>query len=160
MKSIIKIYIQSFLFFSTIFFVYNLFVTDFSYKSFAIKTFLTSFLVSSILLIIHLAVAHKSGLKNNFSPIQKLELKNTTINIIEISNILLKKSNWKLIIQEQDFIVLKTKPTFLKSFGEKIIISKNTDKLSIVSKPSFPTTIFDFGKNYDNIKFIKEIIFN
>lgn len=160
MKSIIKIYIQSFLFFSIIFFMYNLFVTDFNYKSFVLKTFFTSFLISSILLVIHLIFAYKSGLKNNFSPIQKLEIKNNTINILEISNILRKKSDWKLILQEQDFIILKTKPTFLKSFGEKIIISKNTDKLSIISKPSFPTTIFDFGKNYDNIKFIKQIILN
>lgn len=159
MKSIIKIYLQSILFFSLIFFIYNTFIIDFNYKSFAIRTIFTSFLISSILLIIHLIFARKSGLKNDFSPIQKSEIKNTTVSILEISNILHKKSNWKFILKEQDFIILKTKPT-LKSFGEKIIITKNTDKLSIISKPTFPTTIFDFGKNYDNIKFIKQIVLN
>ena len=47
---------------------------------------------------------------------------------------------------------------FGKSFGEIISINLSDQEVNISSKPLLFTTIFDFGKNYENIKFIKSII--
>jgi hypothetical protein len=64
--------------------------------------------------------------------------------------------NWKLKI-ENSKITGKTKISWT-SWGERIIITELNDKLKIESKPVFKMTMFDIGKNGENVFLIKGLI--
>lgn len=63
---------------------------------------------------------------------------------------------WKLKIEEIK-IIGKTKISWT-SWGERIIITELNDKLKVESKPVLKTTIFDNGKNGENVILIKKLI--
>ena len=57
--------------------------------------------------------------------------------------------------QDKDSGKIEAKTGFsLKSFGEKVEIKINpkTNEVLISSKPSVPTTLFDYGKNLENVQ--------
>lgn len=113
--------------------------------------------LSLFLTIIHIVLAKKSGVTNNFSANQKLEVKqeldlNNLISKIE------KSQSWTLIEKNDNVLLFKSTFGSIKSFGEIITISSNEGLTTITSKSLLFTTLFDFGKNYENIKFIKSIM--
>ena len=65
-------------------------------------------------------------------------------------------SRWTLEIKDSK-IIGKTKTSWLPR-GEKIIISDLGENLRIESKPVLITTIFDNGKNRENVLLIKRLI--
>ncbi|MFO7851067.1 MAG: hypothetical protein R6U04_07075 [Bacteroidales bacterium] len=67
-------------------------------------------------------------------------------------------SKWKLKI-ENSKIIAKTKISW-SSWGEKIIISDLENIVKIESEPVLKTTMFDNGRNRENVLLIKSLIEN
>ncbi len=70
-------------------------------------------------------------------------------------------SNWKIVSSTNKMIIIKTKMTW-ESFGEKITIkiheiAKNNIRITIESKPVFPITIIDYGKNLSNVLCVESL---
>jgi len=65
-------------------------------------------------------------------------------------------NKWKLEIRSSK-IIGKTRISW-SSWGEKIIISDLKNNILIESKPVLKTTIFDNGKNRENVLLLKRVI--
>ncbi|MCY1636499.1 hypothetical protein [Marinifilum sp. D737] len=65
-------------------------------------------------------------------------------------------NKWKIEIKGSN-VIGKTKTSW-SSWGEKIIISDLGENIKIESKPVLKTTMFDNGKNRENVLLIKELI--
>ncbi len=81
---------------------------------------------------------------------------NTIQEIYELLNSNKPLTKWKLVIKDSK-IIGKTKTSW-SSWGEKIVISDLGEKMKIESKPILRTTIFDNGKNKENVLLIKQLI--
>jgi hypothetical protein len=96
--------------------------------------------------------------KDNFMVSQSISLaKGKTIQ--EIYDLLTTNetiNTWKLEIKGSK-IIGKTKASWLPG-GEKIMISDLGENLKIESKPVLVTTVFDNGKNQENVALIKRMI--
>ena len=82
--------------------------------------------------------------------------KNTIQEIYDLLNSDETINKWKLKIKDSK-IIGKTKTSW-SSWGEKIIISDSIDNIKIESKPILKTTMFDNGKNRENVLLIKRLI--
>lgn len=66
------------------------------------------------------------------------------------------QQNWKTEEKEGN-IILRT-PVSLYSFGERILVIKTETGTVVKSESSLVSTIFDFGKNLDNIYLLKKAV--
>ncbi len=118
---------------------------------------LPSFILSISLTLIHIILAKKSGVTNDYSTHQKLIIEKEFKNF-DFESKLKMLTNWTLINKDDRKLVYKSNFNSIKSFGEIITIYPNKKETIIISKPVLFTTLFDFGKNYENLKIIKSII--
>lgn len=134
--------------------IYNLILNLISQKPIDLKEIIIfSTFLCSVLTIIHYARIKFKGYKFK----DKAE---TVINAKYINRALeyCSKNDWKKIIDSKNKIVLRSKMNSLYSFGENIIFEKMGDNFyKVTSKPSFPLTIYDYGKSLDNIQFFKTL---
>ena len=101
----------------------------------------------------------KKELTEDDFKVSQSELINDQISIQEIYALLGKNeiaNKWRLKIQDSK-ITGKTKTSWF-SRGEIITISSMKTKIKIESKPVLRTTIFDNGKNRENVLLIREMI--
>jgi len=146
MKKLIK----AFIYLNIIFALYNLYLNNFEFIDYK-RVLIPSLIISITLFIIHLIALKVKGYSINETPHFILN----NLNLEEIKKIA-GKNSWKIILEKKDNLVFKTTKFSFLSFGEKIIIKKNeSGHLIIESKSLFPLTVFDFGKNLDNLKVIK-----
>jgi len=148
-KYIKSLIILGFIFFITQFLIFqNIELIDFI--NFII---IPAFLISSILSIIDSFILYKKGYKLNQK--SKLKIKNTgNLNILK-NNL----SNLNLKYQERNNkIIIKMAANYYQSFGEIITIEENEDYILINSHSKIALTIFDYGKNIDNVLLIKELL--
>lgn len=141
------------MFFIFLFFIYNLIFYKIDEINYLDNVLKNSIVLTLIILIIHIVLSMSVGVKSNFSSKQKSE-RLSNINIEELSKKIEKSTNWKLLNKNSSNLTYKSNFSTMKSFGEIITIDKKEDKFFIVSEPIIFTTIFDFGKNYQNIKLI------
>lgn len=159
MKSILIIIGKSLILFSLLFLCYNLFILNFDEINFFEKIIYPSLFITILLTVIHIIASINAGVKYNYSSVQTTNISShSKLELDELMNKIEEKSKWKLIKKSTDNLVYKSNFNSLKSFGEIISINLSEKEVSISSKPILFTTIFDFGKNYENIKFIKSII--
>ena len=127
------------------------------------------FFVSVLVLIqtIYLK-AYKQSLKDlDLNPIQKDSItvdysKEKLINLISHELPYKLKSSNFIYDLEKDIYTASTGAT-MRSWGEKIILrikenELNITTISILSKPSFPLTLFDYGKSQNNMRVIKNTL--
>lgn len=156
MKSIFILLAKSILFFSIIFLLYSFFLDSENIKI-LYQILFPSMIISILLLIIHILLSKKNGVIKDFSPNQSFILKNP-VNLDVLDSKIQSVTNWKLITKSNSTLIYKSKADFFKSFGEVIKVSNEKDYTVLSSKPLVFTTIFDFGKNYQNLNFLKSII--
>ena len=109
---------------------------------------LVSLLLNTILTILHFSILIGKGYKIGEKP-------ETILTAEKVQTILndLNKKNWRKVEDSETRISFRTKMNSLYSFGEKVIFEKvNSENYRVYSKSTFPLTIFDYGKNLDNIK--------
>ena len=103
----------------------------------------------------------KKELTEDDLKVSQQESTSTEKTIPEIFDLLKKNKiteKWKLEMKESK-IIAKTRVSW-SSWGERIIISDLQDYTKIESKPLLKTTMFDKGKNRENVELIKELIDN
>ena len=157
MKSIVILFIKSVSFFVTIFFFYSLFFYEAKKLDFWEKALFPSLIISSALLLIHLLFAVKSGQRGHFGTVQQKVIQ-TNVTIEQLLEKLNGLTRWRLISKQPNCLVYKTGFESIKSFGETIEISSNENGIRIKSRPSLKTTLFDFGKNFQNVKKIQTLL--
>ena len=157
MKSIVIIVIKCFILFSTGYLCYNLLFQSFEKINFLKGIIYPSLFLTVLFTIIHVVLSFKAGVRNNFSSIQHEETI-SSISLEEIGKKIEEKYKWELVERSDNSLVYKNKFKSLLSFGEIISINQNEKELNISSKPMLFTTIFDFGKNYQNIKSVNAIL--
>ena len=119
-----------------------------SKKNYKRKSGLYSFIISSLLTLIHYFSIKYKGYDINEKPIVLSETSNEIIEKIESLNV----KNWVLKSKTEKSIIFTTKADYINSYGEIIEINFLDKKTVLIkSKPKFITTIFDFGKNLDNV---------
>lgn len=106
--------------------------------------------------ILHYAIARASGVTDDFSPYQQSVVHD--IDLDHAKQILSEKTNWKLVNETDDSLIFKTGMQSIKSYGETIQITKQGNALSISSKPSVVTTLFDMGQNFQNVRKIENLL--
>lgn len=162
MKSLIKILLKSSSFFFVVFLLWYLFFFEGHLTALdsVQKVIVPSVLTSICLTIAHFALAKRKGMQVNYSAYQTAEF-NIPENeqyLPKIAEIASRDKKWKLVSSTVDKIVLKSSFNSLYSFGEIVTLAKHKNALEITSSPLLPTTIFDFGKGYENIQYLNTII--
>jgi len=91
--------------------------------------------------------------------VSQQEFTGTEKTIPEIYDLLKKNKiteKWKLEIKESK-IIGKTRVSW-SSWGERIIINERKEYTKVESKPLLKTTLFDKGRNRENVVLIKGLI--
>lgn len=162
MKSLIKILLKSSSFFFVVFLLWYLFLFGGHLTSLSLvqKVTVPSVLTSLCLTVAHFALAKQKGVQANYSAYQTAEfnIPENEQHLPKIAEIASRDKKWKLISSTVDKVVLKSSFNSLYSFGEIVTLVKHKNALRITSSPLLPTTIFDFGKGYENIQYLNMII--
>ncbi|WP_395052803.1 hypothetical protein [Flavobacterium sp.] len=159
MKTIIIIFLKCAVLFILLYVIYNLCFFEFQeiLKIYFIKKIVyNSLVLSSLLTIIHVIFSLNVGANENFSVNQFLNLQTST-DLVDLEAKIKRNKNWKSTSIENESIRFQSLMS-LKSFGEIITISNRNDEIIVSSKPVFFATLFDFGKNFENIKYIESIL--
>jgi hypothetical protein len=109
--------------------------------------------ITLVIAVFHYSILLSKGYKLSSKP--KLVIKDSSLKNI---NQIISRLSWKKLRQEGKTTVYKTSGFSFYSFGEIILLNENeTGEIEIVSKSRFPLTMFDFGKNLDNINNFKQL---
>ena len=170
MKFITKLYLKSFLIYGLSFAALMFLWAYLSEESLDLPKQLITALLFGILMSWATVTAQTRALRRlgnsnegelkegHFNVSQSLVLR-TENNLQEIYNLLnidqaTRKWRFKFF---QDTIIGRTNISWA-SWGEKIIISKHKESIKVESKPLLKTTLFDKGKNRENVILLKQII--
>lgn len=156
MKSILVIFLKSTFAFILLFSCYVLLILEFEEKI-VIKLISNSIIFSSAFTLTHVLLSKNVGVENDYSVYQKSIIKNE-VKVDDFTEKISKLTNWKLVKKTEYKLVYRSTFNSVKSFGETVTISLNNGETVVISKPIVITTLFDFGKNYENIKLVKSII--
>ena len=157
MRSIAIIFIRSIVFFSLLLLGYSyVFIGGDNLDPFKM-VLVPSMTISTVLLLMHVIISKIAGVRDNFLSQQSLEI-NSNVSLEELAEKIKQQLKWRQVKKEGNNITFISPFSLLKSFGEKISISKENDKIIVSSKPLLITTIFDFGKNYQNLSLVKSLI--
>lgn len=155
MSNIFKKIFFSFIILGVLFSVYELMLNTFEVRPFDIMNVVyPTLFITLVIAITHSFIVLYKGYNLNSNPrfvINKSELKNL--------NQVTSKLKWEKLKQEDKTTVYKTSTFSFYSFGEKIFLNENkTGEIEVISKSRFPLTMFDFGKNLDNIKEFRHLL--
>ncbi|MDY8137493.1 hypothetical protein [Aquimarina sp. 2201CG5-10] len=174
MKPITKLYIKTFLFtgipFGLIMLGFDLIDGDgFKLWKYLFMTFFFGITMSLILVSFHRFRLKKNGIQeitNENAGVNQTRNLKTELNKSDLIEKLKKDPViGKMKITEIDNgILLKTGTTW-KSWGEEIKISlksanKNDFEYTVSSSPKLKTTLFDYGKNLENVTRVENVIKN
>ena len=149
-------FFRSFAFLFTGLSIYKLCLNYFGFYSLKEQVILQiAFIISFSLTLIHYTSIKLKGYSLNKKPLSLVE---TDITISKLEEKCLKQKEWTLKDKTDTTLVLSSRPDFLYSFGEIIEISYiNSKNILIKSKPKLRTTLFDFGKNIDNVNKVRKL---
>jgi hypothetical protein len=167
MKPITIIYIKSFLLFSLVFGFAISLIDYLGGDEIQLWKQIIQSLVFGLFMSWSMVSSQKRSLKQlgietptdeDFSPVQSAEIR-SSLSLEAIYEVLQSHAytkKWKLSINQQG-ISGKTNLSFI-SLGEKINISKVSQGIHIESKPLWIITLFDYGKNLQNVILLKKMI--
>jgi hypothetical protein len=161
MKSLINLFLKSSSFLFVVFLLWCLFLFEghLTYLSLVRKVLAPSAITSFCLTVIHFAFAKWKGVQANYSAEQAIDVSmpENKQHLMEIAEIASRDKKWKITSSTVDRVVLKSSFDSIYSFGEIITLAKRNNSLRITSSPLLPTTLFDFGKGYENIQYLNAV---
>ncbi|WP_375418780.1 hypothetical protein [uncultured Hymenobacter sp.] len=164
MKSLSKILLKSSFFFFLLFLTWYLFLFSghLTLSDLVKKVAAPSILTSLCLTVAHFALAKQKGVKSNYSAYQIAEFNilGSEVYLPKIAEIANRDKKWKLVDSTSDKVVLRSPFNSAYSFGEILTLVRSGNILRVTSSPLLPTTLFDFGKGHENIKYINSIVKN
>lgn len=114
---------------------------------------------SAVLLLVHFGLSQRLGARENFSVRQQVLIKQDFI-LTDVKEMLFETTPWRCIKESEETLTFKAGWESFRSFGEIIEISKVDSGLLVRSQPTSVTTLFDYGKNFQNVMKVREIIGN
>ena len=141
-------FIRNFAFIFTLFSLYELLIVSLDYSLAYSNALQMALIMSSFLTLAHYSVILYKGYKIHQKPIKIVDVNTDLDTIIE----LLSNDCWILKNRTDNSLIFTTKPDYTQSFGEIIEITLIEKKKALIkSKSRLKTTLFDFGKNLDNV---------
>lgn len=156
MKTIAIIFSRSLIVFFILLFGYNLVFIGWSAMEPMKMVLIPALTISAVLLLIHSVISRIAGVRDNFLAEQSLEI-NSNVNPEELAQKINQQLNWRQVKKDVNDIEFISSLS-LKSLGEKISISKKEGRIVVASKPLLSATIFDFGKNFQNLNLVKSFL--
>ena len=153
MKSMVLLFIKSFLLIALLAFCYKLLgVTPgaFGLESLVREVVVPALMLTVVLLSAHLVLARLAGVRANYSANQATEVI-SNLDLGQLQAVVQRTTRWNLVEARQNLLVFRSSFESLKSFGEQVTLARQDNKIVVTSKPVLPTTLFDFGKNYQNV---------
>ena len=140
---------------------------DFVFWKILVSAIFFGVILTLILVPLHIAELKRMGIKEltheNLSTNQEIELE-VNISKEDLIHKLMNDPTTKemSLVESENLIILKTKLSSI-SFGEKIQIRFNKlrdgmNHILISSKPKLFFTSFDYGKNKQNVEYLKKMI--
>lgn len=157
MKSILTIFLRTFAFMAILIGLNQLLANDFSDIIWARNVLLPALLFTVVLVLIQVITSSFVGVKKNYLPRQVQSI-DGTVDLKILALEIRKANKWVLEIENSTMLRYRSGFDTLRSFGENIIIEKKENKLQITSKPLMTLTLFDYGKNFQNVEVVKNLI--
>ena len=135
----------------------QLFANDFANVIWGRNVLLPALMFTVVLVLIQIITSSFVGVKNDYSPrqVQTIEgMVDLKILALEIA----KVNKWVLEIENSTTLRYRSGFDTMRSFVENIIIEKQENQLQITSKPMVKSTLFDYGKNFQNVELVKNLI--
>ena len=135
----------------------QMFANDFPNIIWGRNVLLPALMFTVVLVLIQVITSSFVGVKNDYSPRQVQNVEGTVdLKILALE--IVKATKWVLEIENSTTLRYRSGFDTLRSFGENIIIEKQESQLQITSKPMVKSTLFDYGKNFQNVELVKNLI--
>lgn len=158
MKSILVIYLKILaLFIILSILVRNVIANKYDFTTFPQDVLLPAIEFSTILLVIHCLASLYYGVRGDFSTHQRKNISSGNIQFEELKQKIESKTEWEVVEENSNMIEYRTNFS-IRSYGEKVLVTKNNASISIESRPIRFIALLDYGKNYQNIKKIERLL--
>ena len=157
MKSILNIFLRSFVFLIILIALSQLFAEDFNDIIWGHNVFLPALMFTVILVLIQVIAASYAGVREDYSPHQ-IQTIDGDVDLKILALEIRKSTKWVLETENSTMLRYRSGFDTLRSFGENIIIEKQENQIRITSKPLLRSTLFDYGKNFQNVQLVKKLI--
>lgn len=157
MKSILTIFLRSFSFLTLLIALSQLFANDFSNIIWGRNVLLPALMFTVVLVLIQVITSSFVGVKNDYSP-RQVQTVDGTVDLKILALEIAKATKWVLEVENSTTLRYRSGFDTMRSFGENIIVEKKENQLLITSKPMVKTTLFDYGKNFQNVELVKNLI--
>ncbi len=135
----------------------QMFANDFSNIIWGRNVLLPALMFTVVLVLIQIITSSFVGVKNDYSP-RQVQTIDGTVDLKILALEIAKATKWVLEIENSTTLRYRSGFDTLRSFGENIIIEKEENQIRITSKPMVKSTLFDYGKNFQNVEIIKNLI--
>lgn len=135
----------------------QIFANDFTEIVWGRNVFLPALMFTIILVLIQVIAASYAGVKNDYSP-RQIQTHDGAVDLKMLAMEIRKATKWVLEVENSSTLRYRSGFDTLRSFGETIIINNEEDKIRITSRPMLRSTLFDYGKNFQNVELIKTLI--
>ncbi len=150
-------FLRSFVFMTLLIALSQLLANDFGDIIWGRSVFLPALLFTVILVLIQVIAASYAGVKEDYSP-RQIQNIDGQVDFKILALEIRKNTKWVLEIENSTTLRYRSGFDTLRSFGETIIIENEENQIRITSKPVVKSTLFDYGKNFQNMEIIKNII--
>lgn len=156
MKSIFIIFLRTFLFLTLLIALTELLANDIADIIVGRNVLLPAFLFSIILVLIQVITSSYVGVRDDYySPLQ-IQTVDGEVDLKILALEIRKATKWVLEIENSTMLRYRSGFDTLRSFGEDIIIEKQKNQIRITSKPLMRSTLFDYGKNFQNVQLVSK----
>lgn len=135
----------------------QLFANDIADIIWGRNVLLPALMFTIILVLIQVITSSFVGVKNDYSPPQ-VQTIDGDVDLKILALEIRKATKWVLEIENSTTLRYRSGFDTLRSFGENIIIEKQENQIRITSKPMVKSTLFDYGKNFQNVEIVRKII--
>ena len=135
----------------------QLFADDFPNVIWGRNVLLPALMFTVVLVLIQVITSSFVGVKNDYSP-RQVQTIDGDVDLKILALEIAKATKWVLEIENSTTLRYRSGFDTMRSFGENIIVEKKKNQLQITSKPMVKTTLFDYGKNFQNVELVKNLI--
>ncbi len=135
----------------------QLFANDFPNVIWGRNVLLPALMFTVVLVLIQVITSSFVGVKNDYSP-RQIQTIDGTVDLKILALEIAKATKWVLEIENSTTLRYRSGFDTMRSFGENIIVEKQENQIRITSKPMVKSTLFDYGKNFQNVELVKNLI--
>ena len=135
----------------------QLFANDLPNIIWGANVLLPALMFTVVLVLIQVITSSFVGVKNDYSP-RQIQTIDGSVDLKILALEVAKSTKWILEIENSTTLRYRSGFDTMRSFGENIIVEKQENEIRITSKPMVKSTLFDYGKNFQNVELVKKLI--